>query len=192
MIVDACKAGTARPGRHDALDCAASEFSDGKYILEWERKALSRGVRRLPGGLADRYRSCRSRTAWRKRLGRWKALTAARRKLQLVGDTSRHQSEDLSEGISGHSERDPHQVNQIGTLTETSPPSSSPSARLRHGDLAPLGRNEEDDPTSGANQKRAADKAARCRAPSASRSTTSCCASRSLGDWSATGRGLSS
>jgi len=112
--------------RHACLDCASSEFyQDGKYV-SIRKKAKTR----LPefGDLLASWVEKYSDPQHRRRNGEsdwdgWRALTprGSARRCQLVGDetSSSPTPRSCAKASARHRQRDPHQVNQIGTLTET-------------------------------------------------------------------------
>jgi enolase len=127
MIVEAIGRAGYTAGRDVALalDCAASEFyKDGKYVLESERKALTREeFTDYLADLAGRYpivsiEDGMAEGDW----DGWKLLTGRLgRKIQLVGDdlfvtNPRILREGIQQGVANAILI---KVNQIGTLTET-------------------------------------------------------------------------
>ena len=114
----------------------------------------------------------------------WKMLTdRLGKKVQLVGDDLFvTNTKILKQGIDkGVANSILIKINQIGTLSETfAAIEMAKRARLHRGDLAPLGRDRghHDRRHRGRHQRRARSRPARCRARTASPSTTSCCASR--------------
>jgi len=146
-------------------------LQDGKYVMEGEGKTLDgQGMAAYLADLCKRYRSCRSRTAWRGRWAGWKALTdsgwqdgAARRRRSV-----RHQPDAPGQGIKdGIANAILVKVNQIGTLTETMDARLGWRARmLRRGDVASLGRDRRHDHRDLAARPIAGrSRPARCRAP---------------------------
>ena len=115
----------------------------------------------------------------------WKLPDRAARQEGAAGRRRpvRHQHEDpASEGIEqGVANSILIKINQIGTLTETfAAIEMAKRAGYTAVDLAPLGRDRGLDHRRhrGRHQRAARSRPARCRAPTASPSTTSCCASR--------------
>lgn len=107
-----------------ALDCAASEFYDGKGTYSVEgRKLDSSGMVDLLAGWVDKYPICSIEDGlFEDDWDGWKSLTdALRGKCQLVGDDLFvTNSERLSTGIEkGIANSILVKVNQIGSLTET-------------------------------------------------------------------------
>ena len=130
-------------------------------------------------------RSCRSRTGRRGRLGR---LDAAHRASSATGcsssattSSSRTRSGCAAASTRASPTRSSIKVNQIGTLTETLEAIRARAERRLHGRrLAPLRRDRGHDdrrPRRG-DRTPARSRPAPRRAPTASRSTTSCCGSR--------------
>ena len=114
----------------------------------------------------------------------WSLLTQrSGASVQLVGDdlfvtNTKILREGIARGIANSILIKP---NQIGTLTETlAAIDMADEARLRGGHLASLGRDrgQHDRRHRGRDARPRRSRPARCRAPTASPSTTSCCASR--------------
>jgi enolase len=169
------------------LDCAASEFyKDGKYILEGEGleltppKPLPTTWRRWPTST----RSSASRTAWPKATGRLEDADRQARQEACSSSATTCSSPTpkiLSEGIQkGIANSILIKINQIGTLTETF---AAVEMAKRAGYTAVISHRsgETEDSTIadiavGLNACRS--RPVRCPVPTASPSTTSCCASR--------------
>ena len=169
-----------------ALDCAASEYyEDGDYVLESEGAKLTRS--QLVDYLAtwcDKYpiisiEDGMAEDDW----DGWKLLTERLgKKVQLVGDdifvtNTRILKQGIAKGIANSILI---KVNQIGTLSETF---AAIEMAKRAGYTAVIShRSGETEDTTiadiavGTNACRS--RPVRCRARTASRSTTSCCASR--------------
>jgi enolase len=170
-----------------ALDCASSEFyKDGKYRLDAEGLELSSGE--FADYLAtwvDKYPIVSIEDGMAE--GDWDRLEAPDRAPALEGSAGRrrslrHQHEDprRRHSPSGIANSILIKINQIGTLTETfAAIDDGERARVYVGDLAPLGRDRGyDHRRHRRRQQRGQIKTGRCRAPTGSPSTTSCCASR--------------
>ena len=190
-----------RAGHRDrvaiALDPAASEFfDDGALPLRGPRRRRRRDGPTSTRGSSSATRSSRSRTALAE--DDWddvaRADRAARRSASSSSATTSSSPTPSGCGA-GSTENVANailvKVNQIGTLTETLDTIDARARgrlRLRH--VAPLRRDRgHDDRRPRRRDRRAArSRPARRRAPTASRSTTSCSGSRRS---SATRRGLS-
>ncbi len=170
------------------LDVASTEFfDDGIYDLESEhRKFTVRAVRRLPGrpGRALSDRDDRRRHE-RGRLGRLGAADAAARQARAAGRrrSVRDQHEDPARKASSKKIANAIliKVNQIGTLTETLA-AIDMAAEAGYAAVVSHRSGETEDCDHRGHRRRdharRRSRPARCRARTASRSTTSCCASK--------------
>ena len=170
-----------------ALDPATSEvYEDGIYVLEHEGRSLSSDeMAAYWADVAGRYpivsiEDGMDENDW----DGWKALTdRLGATVQLVGDDLFvTNTERLRDGIDrGVANSILIKVNQIGTLTETLEAIGiAARGRLHRRDVAPLGRDRghRRSPTSPSRPAAGRSRRARPPASTASRSTTSSCASR--------------
>ena len=176
----------ARTSRSRSTRPSSEIFEDGAYVLEHEGRTLSAAeLADYWADLAGRYpivsiEDGMAEEDW----DGWKALTERLGDtVQLVGDDLFvTNTERLQRGIdAGVANSILIKVNQIGTLTETLDAiAMAREAGYTRGHVAPLGRDRgrDDRRPRGRHRLRADQDRARRRARIASRSTTSCCASR--------------
>ena len=191
LLVEAIEQAGYKPGDEIALalDAGRDRVLRRRHATSCTAKAGSfsaADMRRLPRRpCATATRSCRSRTAWPRTTGT--AGPRSRKELgdrvQLVGDDLFvTNSERLARGIdTGVANSILVKVNQIGTLTETlDTVTLAMTQRLHLGDVAPQRRDRghHDRRPRGRDRTAGRSRPARPRAATASRSTTSCCASR--------------
>ena len=171
------------------LDPAASEFfKDGKYVFKKSDKSertseqmvefWANWVRQYPAIIS--IEDGMAEDDW----AGWKLLTdTLGKKIQLVGDDIFVTNPEIFQrGIDqGIANSILIKVNQIGTLTETlEAMQMAAGCRLHRGGLAPLRRNRRSvhRRPGGGHRRRARSRPVRPAAPTASPSTTSCCASK--------------
>ena len=191
---DACEAileAAERAGHRDkvaiALDPATSElYRDGAYVLERQGGTLDgNGMIDLWADLADRFpivsiEDGLAENDW----AAWQTLTdRIGGRVQLVGDDLFVTNVDfLRRGIDGaRRQRDPRQGQPDRLAHRDARRDRARAAeRLRHDHLAPLRRDRgrDDRRPRRRHEQRARSRPARPHAPTAPRSTTSCCASR--------------
>ena len=165
-----------------------SSIKDGKYVLESEkqdaraRREFADYLAELAVALPDRLDRGRH---GRERLGGLEAPDRASSAASCSSSATTSSSPtraSCSEGIQpGRGQRDPDQGEPDRHADRDLRRDRARQARgLRHGDLAPLGRDRGHHHRRhrGRHRTRCRSRPARCRAPTASPSTTSCCASR--------------